>query len=100
MMPFQSGQIQVSFGVVDHSRISRSFESLDELKDHLEIGKGRLNWIWTPESDRLVAPEEIPKLAGSLKKRCLIFAAEDEGLCPAHDAADWELQSSTACFAF
>ncbi|MDB4683447.1 rhomboid family intramembrane serine protease [bacterium] len=67
------------FGVVDHSRISRSFESLDELKDHLEIGKGRLNWIWTPESDRLVAPEEIPKLAGSLKKRCLIFAAEDEG---------------------
>jgi membrane associated rhomboid family serine protease len=65
------------FGVVDHSRISRSFESLDELKAHLEVGKGRLDWVWTPKSDRLVAPEEIPKLAGSLKKRCLIFAAED-----------------------
>ena len=55
------------FGVVDHSRISRSFESLDELKAHLEVGKGRLDWVWTPKSDRLVAPEEIPKLAGSLK---------------------------------
>ena len=67
-----------SFGVVDHSGIGRSFESLGELKAHLEVGKGRLNWIWTPESERLVAPEEIPQLAGSLKKRCLIFAAEDE----------------------
>jgi membrane associated rhomboid family serine protease len=66
------------FGVVDSSKMSRSFESLDELKAHLEVGKGRLDWIWTPEDDQLVAPEEVPKLAGTLKKRRLNFAAEDE----------------------
>ena len=66
------------FGVVDSSKMSRSFESLDELKAHLEVGKGRLDWIWKPEDDQLVAPEEVPKLAGTLKKRRLNFAAEDE----------------------
>lgn len=65
------------FGVVDCSNISRSFESLDELKTYLELSKGRLGWVWTPASDRLVAPEEVPKLARVLKKRRLIFARED-----------------------
>lgn len=66
------------FGVVDGSNSKRPFDSLEELKTYLKAGKGRLDWVWTPESDRLVAPEEIPKLASILKKRRLIFAAEDE----------------------
>ena len=66
------------FGVVDGKQNARSFETLDQLKGHLETGKGRLAWVWTPESKRLVAPEEVPELAKSLRKRRLIFAQEDE----------------------
>ncbi len=66
------------FGVVDGSKTHRPFDSLEELRNYLKAGKGRLDWVWTPESDRLVAPEEIPNLAGTLRKRRLIFAAEDE----------------------
>ena len=66
------------FGAIDGSTQSRSFESLADLKAYLKTGQGRLDWVWTPESERLVAPEEIPSLAPALKKRRLIFAAEDE----------------------
>lgn len=66
------------FGVVDGANTARPFDSLEALKTDLEAGKGRLDWVWTPECDRLVAPEEVSKLAGTLKRRRLIFAAEDE----------------------
>jgi membrane associated rhomboid family serine protease len=66
------------FGVVDEKQAARPFETLQELKAYLATGKGRLYWVWTPESSRLVAPEEVPDLAKSLRKRRLIFAQEDE----------------------
>jgi len=65
------------YGVVDEKRAGRSFESLEKLQAYLEAGKGRLAWVWVPEFPRLVAPEEVPELLASLRKRRLIFAAED-----------------------
>jgi membrane associated rhomboid family serine protease len=66
------------YGTVDGKGKAESFESLHDLKSHLGSGKGRLAWIWVPEHDRLLAPEEVPEMAGVLKKRRLIFAAEDK----------------------
>jgi len=56
----------------------KAFQSLDELKAHLSSGKGRLAWVWVPEHEHLIAPEEVPALSGVLKKRRLLFAQEDE----------------------
>lgn len=67
------------FGTVDGKGGGQSFGSLDELKAYLKTGKGRLTLVWTPSHPRLISPEEIPELAGALKKRRLIFSAEDEG---------------------
>ena len=66
------------FGTVDAKGKEETFEDFEELRSHLGTGKGRLAWIWSPESDRLVAPEELPEMAKVLKKRRLIFAQEDE----------------------
>lgn len=69
---------QGAFGAVDGKGAQKAFDSLADLKSYLETGKGRLAWVWTPEKARLMAPEEVPQLASSLRKRRLIFAAEDE----------------------
>ena len=66
------------YGVRDGQGVELGFDDLDELKAHLDTGKGRLAWVWVPEHERLLAPEEVPELAGSLKKRRLIFAQQDE----------------------
>lgn len=66
------------FGAVDEKGGVEAFESLDALKAYLGTGRGRLAWVWTPEHPRLVAPEEVPGLSGTLKKRRLIFSVEDE----------------------
>lgn len=65
------------FGILDGKGNDRSFQTLADLKKHLEAGKGRLAWVWTPETERVVAPEEITELAGALRKRRLIFARQD-----------------------
>ena len=65
------------FGRVDGKGSEQSFSSLDELGENLARGKGRLAWVWTPDHDRLIAPEEVPELAQFLKKRRLFFAALD-----------------------
>lgn len=65
------------YGVVDDKRGACSFDSLEKLQAYLATGKGRLAWVWVPEFPRLVAPEEVPELAASLRKRRLIFAQED-----------------------
>lgn len=65
------------YGLVDEKGAGCSFESLEKLQAYLEAGKGRLAWVWVPEFPRLVAPEEVPALLSSLRKRRLIFAAED-----------------------
>ena len=54
-----------------------SFEDLAGLQQFLASGKGRLAWVWTPESARLIAPEEVPALAQALKKRRALFAEYD-----------------------
>jgi membrane associated rhomboid family serine protease len=69
---------EAPFGSVDEKGKTKPFQSFEELKSHLKSGKGRLAWIWLPEHDRLVAPEEVPEMAGVLKKRRAIFAQEDE----------------------
>ncbi len=66
------------YGSVDDKGKELPFESFDELKSYLESGKGRLAWIWTPEHERLVAPEEVPEMFGVLKKRRAIFAQDDD----------------------
>lgn len=66
------------FGAVDSKGQAKPFEKLDDLMVHLGSGKGRMAWIWTPENERMVAPEEVPELLPVLKKRRLIFATEDE----------------------
>ena len=65
------------YGVQDIKGRTTSFDCLDDLKEYLSKGKGKLAWVWVPEHDRLVAPEEIPGLAVSLKKRRALFAAYD-----------------------
>ena len=66
------------FGSVDGKGRIAGFDSLEDLKSHLESGKGRLAWVWVPGNDRVVSPEEVPELLDVFKKRSLIFAAEDE----------------------
>ncbi|MEJ6579485.1 MAG: rhomboid family intramembrane serine protease [Akkermansiaceae bacterium] len=65
------------YGCQDAKGKSIPFDDLDGLKDHLAKGKGKLAWVWVPGHDRLVAPEEVPSLANSLKKRRALFAAYD-----------------------
>ena len=65
------------YGTYDQKGKKEPFETLEELKSHLESGKGRLAWVWVPEHKNLVAPEEVPALCGVLKKRQLLFAEED-----------------------
>ncbi|YCM46057.1 rhomboid family intramembrane serine protease [Verrucomicrobiaceae bacterium 227] len=67
------------YGSRDAKGKALSFEDLAGLKEHLAKGKGKLAWVWVPEHDRLVAPEEVPDLANSLKKRRALFAAYDAG---------------------
>ncbi len=69
---------ELDYGVVDSKGVETAFGSLEELNEFLGKGKGRLAWVWTPESDRLVAPEECGELLGCLKKRRMIFVKDDE----------------------
>lgn len=66
-----------NYGLVDEKGAGCSFDSLEKLQAYLEAGKGRLAWVWVPEFPRLVAPEEVPALLSSLRKRRLVFASED-----------------------
>jgi len=65
------------YGFQDAKGKVTSFDNLDGLKEHLSKGKGKLAWVWVPEHGCLVAPEEVPGLATSLKKRRAHFAAYD-----------------------
>lgn len=68
-----------AYGCRDSKGRSFSFDDLPALRVHLEKGKGRLAWIWTPDHKRLVAPEEVPEIAPSLRKRRALFAQYDAG---------------------
>ena len=65
------------YGCRDDKGRLTGFTDLEELRTYLAAGKGRLGWVWTPDEDRLVAPEEIPDLAKSLKKRRALLASDD-----------------------
>jgi len=65
------------YGFRDQRGKLTPFDTLKELKDYLSAGKGKLAWVWVPEHDRLVAPEEIPDLAVALKKRRALLALDD-----------------------
>jgi membrane associated rhomboid family serine protease len=66
------------YGFLDDKGKGHGFESLEALRRHLESGRGRILWVWTPERERVVAPEEVGELADTLRKRRLIFARGDE----------------------
>lgn len=66
------------YGCVDAGGKHLAFSSFEELKSQLQSGKGRLAWIWVPEYERLVAPEEVPEMFEVLKKRRWVFVQEDE----------------------
>ena len=65
------------YGFRDQSGKLTNFESLKDLKNYLAAGKGKLAWVWVPEHDRFISPEEVPALAVSLKKRRALLAADD-----------------------
>ncbi|MGJ8695333.1 MAG: rhomboid family intramembrane serine protease [Verrucomicrobiaceae bacterium] len=65
------------YGCRDNKGKLTGFETLKELRSYLSAGKGRLAWVWVPEFDRFVAPEEVPELAVSLKKRRALLAGDD-----------------------
>lgn len=66
-----------AYGCWDDKGRLTGFESLKDLRNYLSAGKGRLAWVWTPDVDRFVAPEEIPELAKSLNKRRALLARDD-----------------------
>lgn len=66
-----------AYGCRDAKGKTESFDDFDGLKEFLAKGKGKLAWVWVPEHDRLVSPEEVPELASSLKKRRALFAQYD-----------------------
>lgn len=66
------------YGVVETGGKEFPFKSFEELKSYLQSGKGRLALIWVPECERLLAPEEVPEMYETLKKRRWIFVQEDE----------------------
>lgn len=66
-----------AYGCRDDKGRLTGFESLKDLRNYLSAGKGRLAWVWTPDVDRFVAPEEIPELAKSLNKRRALLASDD-----------------------
>lgn len=63
-----------AYGFLDGKGRDLGFESLDDLKKYLDTGRGSVAWLWTPGEDRVVAPEEVPELADTLRKRRLILA--------------------------
>ena len=65
------------YGCRDEKGKQVSFDDLDKLKKYLSSGKGKLAWIWVPEHERLIAPEEYPPLASTLKKRRRLFSEYD-----------------------
>lgn len=65
------------YGCLDEKGKSQAFDDLVGLKNFLAQGKGRLAWVWVPECERLIAPEEVSELASSLKKRRALFAEYD-----------------------
>lgn len=65
------------YGFRDQAGKLTSFESLKELRKYLAAGKGKLAWVWVPEHDRFIAPEEVPGLATSLKKRRALLSSDD-----------------------
>ena len=65
------------FGLRDDKGRLTGFASLKDLRHYLSVGKGRLAWVWTPDFDRYVAPEEVPELAQSLRKRRALLASDD-----------------------
>lgn len=65
------------YGCLDDKGRLTGFATLRELRTYLSAGKGRLAWIWTPENERFVAPEEVPELAKSLNRRRALLARDD-----------------------
>jgi len=65
------------FGCRDEKGKEISFDDLDGLKEYLSSGKGKLAWIWVPEHERLIAPEEYAPLVSTLKKRRRLFSEYD-----------------------
>ena len=65
------------YGCRDDKGRLTGFATLKELRTYLSAGKGRLAWVWTPDDERLVAPEEVPELAKSLNKRRALLASDD-----------------------
>jgi membrane associated rhomboid family serine protease len=65
------------YGCQDEKGKIRSFETFEDLEKDLSQGRGKLAWIWVPEHERLLAPEEIVELASSLKKRRAIISKGD-----------------------
>lgn len=65
------------YGCVDQHGKSEEFETLKDLKDFLSAGKSKLGWIWVPEQERLIAPEEVPSFEKTLLMRRSVIASDD-----------------------
>jgi len=66
------------YGCVDQRGKTHEFEELKELKKFLAAGKSKLGWIWVPEHELLIAPEELEGFEKTLLKRRALLAS-DEG---------------------
>jgi len=57
------------------------FDSFEEFEEAVRSGRGKLAFVWTPDHERLVAPEEVPDLLDALVERSRVHAEGDlEGL--------------------
>ena len=65
------------YGFRDQAGKLTSFESLKELRKYLAAGKGKLAWVWVPEHERLISPDEVPGLPTSLHKRRALLSIDN-----------------------
>ncbi len=65
------------YGCVDHKKKSHGFGSLEELQKFLASGKSHLGWVWVPDHERLIAPEELEEFEKPLLKRRALLAHDE-----------------------
>ncbi|MFK7912130.1 MAG: rhomboid family intramembrane serine protease [Akkermansiaceae bacterium] len=73
LKPDASGE----FGFTDHKGIEHPCDSLEALAEKAGKSRDGIALVWTPESDRMLVPEEVPAMHKPLRQRRRKFAQRD-----------------------
>lgn len=65
------------YGYIDTKGFEHGFDTAEELKTAIAKSRLGIDLAWSPESDRLVAPEEIPEIQSKLWERRKSWAKND-----------------------